>query len=371
MTLASLRSALRWVPLWALALTLGCSSGGGRTTNDSGTLPATCSPTCTPGMTCCSGPSGSACVDLTTDATNCGACGISCGANDCVGGVCSAVGTDGGGVDSSGGGSCAPSCSSSQRCCGTTCANRQAPAGVLDARTDTSFANCNGCGLACDPERASVCGQQLGGSGPPQCLCGNFAQCPVGQTCVSNGGTFTCSDPSSDPTHCGAAGTMCAEGESCVGGACVCGSTGAACGAGQACCGGACVDTTSDAMNCGACGMACSAGESCSGGSCGCGSSGVACRAPTAGVFGMGGDPGESCCGGTCVANTDSSCACAACDTAAGESCQVGGGGILPGMGGGAPQVCCGDTSVALLGCGGGGLGDGGLPGGDGGLPFP
>lgn len=353
-------ASLRWVAFLSLSLALGCSGGGGRG-GDSGTS-GSCSPACTSGQACCASGASHVCAAFSSDPNHCGGCGVSCGGGSCVSGSC-VGGSDGGGIDSSMPGMCSPSCSSAQRCCGTSCANRQAPAGVLDGRGDTSFSNCNGCGLACDADRASVCGQQLGGSGPPQCLCGNFAQCPVGQVCASSGGTFTCADLSSDPANCGAVGNACAEGESCVGGSCGCGGTGAACTAGQACCGGACVDVSSNAMNCGSCGMACAGGETCSGGSCGCGSSGVACTAPEAGTFGTGGSPGQSCCGGVCVDNTDSSCGCAACDTAAGDSCQVGGGGIIPGMGGDV-SVCCGDSSVAILGCGGG-------LGGDAGLPFP
>src|SRR5262249_25804543 len=40
--------------------------------------------TCNNGLTNCSG----ACVDLLTDAANCGMCGHSCGAQTCVGGLC-------------------------------------------------------------------------------------------------------------------------------------------------------------------------------------------------------------------------------------------------------------------------------------------
>ena len=113
-------------------------------------------------------------------------------------------------------------------------------------------------------------------------------------------------------------------------------------------------------MNCGGCGNVCPANApSCNGGTCGCGT-GPACAEPMAGALGMPGNPGESCCDGACVANTDTSCLCEPCT--GDETCQVGGGGIIPGMGGGAVQVCCGDESVAFLGCGGFGLGDGGLP---------
>ncbi len=314
-----------------------------------------CTPACTAGTLCC----GTRCANPNTDPMNCGGCGVAClPGQRCSSGMCTGTPVDGGGADSGGSSMCTPSCSSSQRCCGASCVNREGPSGVLDARTDSSFGNCNGCGLACDPDRASRCGTQLGMSGPPQCLCGNNLQCPMGQACVTNDtGTFICADLNFDPMNCGAVGNRCGEGESCISGVCQCGSTGASCAPGQACCGGSCIDTQTDSMNCGACGNACGAGSTCSGGMCGCGG-GPPCRAPTPGVFGMGGDPGESCCGGTCVANTDTNCACEACT--GDNTCQVAGGGLLPGMGGGEVSVCCGGPEVALLGCGGGF--DAGLP---------
>ena len=189
----------------------------------------------------------------------------------------------------------------------------------------------------------------MAGSTTAQCLCGMFNQCPIGQACVNNSGSYLCANLMFDPMNCGMVGNACAEGESCNGGVCTC-NGGATCGIGQACCADGCIDTAGDAMNCGGCGIACGPGESCNGGTCGCGA-GPACAEPMAGVFGMGGNPGESCCGGTCVANTATSCACEACTGE--DTCQVGGGGIIPGMGG-EVSVCCGDESVAILGCGGG-----------------
>ena len=318
-----------------------------------------CNPACAAGLTCCNG----ACVATQTRADHCGMCGNVCAAGStCAAGVCSGGPTMDGSVmpmpDSSVPSMCMPTCSADERCCGTTCFDRAAPAGQLDARTHESFLNCNGCGLGCDMDRASRCGAPAAG-GAAQCLCGNTSQCPVGQACVQRAGNYLCADLRFDRDNCGEVGRVCAEGESCTNGMCGCGA-GPACAAGQACCGSACIDTSSDAMNCGGCGTVCGPNApNCNSGSCGCGS-GPACAAPVAGVFGMGGMPGQSCCAGACVANTDTSCACAACDTAAGDSCQVGGGGLIPGMGSGMVSVCCGDESVAILGCG------GGFP-----LPFP
>jgi hypothetical protein len=261
---------------------------------------------------------------------------------------------------------CTPACSASQRCCGSTCVSRTGVAVGGDGRTDPSFGSCNGCGIACDAERASACSVPGGGAGTPRCMCGIYDQCAAGQVCVIDGGEFACVNTQTDANNCGEVGNACAEGESCVSGSCSC-NGGPECGSGQACCGSGCVDVQSDEMNCGACGTACSGDESCQSGMCVCGSGAGAraCAAPMAGTFGMGGSLGESCCGGTCVANTDTNCGCGvACDTAADETCQVGGGGFLPGMMTEA-SICCGGAEVALLGCG------GGLPGGDGGFPFP
>jgi len=273
---------------------------------------------------------------------------------------------------------CTPECTDQQRCCGGSCIQRAVPPDT-DGRSDPSFGNCNGCGIACDSMRASSCSVPGGGEGMARCLCGAFEQCLAGEACVNEGGSFICISTSTDPNNCGEIGNMCATGESCVAGACVCGSSGAACSAGQACCAGSCVDTTMDPANCGGCGTVCTPeSPQCMGGSCICPESGRACDAPMAGAFGMGGSLGETCCPGVgCVANSDTSCGCEMCTGE--DTCQVGGSGFIPGgMGEDVATVCCGDSSVAFLGCGGfpfpfPGGGDGGLPfpGGDGGVPFP
>jgi len=350
--LASLRLGAL-LALGAVSL-IGCGSDRG-----TGSDPGTCSMECSTGATCCVSGGVELCVNPLADPNHCGGCGIAC-AGACVSGTCSGGPVGGDGSVTS---DCSPMCSSAQRCCGTSCVNRVGTASAGDG--DSSFANCNGCGLSCDTSRATHCGT-LSAGGPSTCMCGDFAQCPPGQVCSNAGGSYLCADLNTDPNNCGAVGNACNTGESCVAGTCGCGASGA-CAAGQGCCAGACVDVTSDASNCGACGTVCGAeAPNCNGGSCGCGTGG-ACALPVAGVFGMGGSPGESCCGGSCVPNTDSSCLCAPCT--GGDTCQIGG--DLLGMGG-AVEVCCGDSTVAFLGCGGGGVPglDGGL-GGDGGLPFP
>lgn len=338
---------------------------------------ASCPTPCATSQICCAGQ----CVFNLVDRNHCGACNNFC-SGTCSDGVCSTGGFDAGDLPDRGPiGSCSPTCAADERCCGTTCVDREQPVNIDGRPTSTEdprspFNNCNGCGLRCDATTAISCSIRPGGT-TPECACGEFRACPTGEQCVNDGGRYQCINTSNNPMHCGSIGNACAPGETCTAGVCGCG--GAACGTGQACCGGTCIDVTSDANNCGACGTRCTPNApSCVGGSCTCPESGRACTAPTAGGGGFGGgggSPGESCCPGRgCVANTNTDCGCMACPD--GDDCVVGGSGFF-GMGGGTEiaTVCCGDAfQVALLGCGGfPGFpgGDGGGFGFDGGVPFP
>lgn len=321
-----------------------------------------CSPECGAFQQCCMGDDGSyACVRISDNPNHCGGCGIRCPSGRCMSSMCIG-GSDDGGPPT---GDCRPTCSSAQRCCGTTCVNRSVTPGT-DGRTDSSFMHCNGCGLACDPERASACSTPAGMSGPPRCLCGNFPQCSGSDVCVaSSTGTFQCVNLSTNPDNCGEVGHECAEGEICSGGECVCGSTGGSCSEGQACCGGSCIDITSDPENCGGCGNVCGEqGTSCQDGTCRCGD-GPGCRAPA------GSDLGELCCADTCVPQDAANCGGCGMACASGEMCVYGT--TLTGT----MEICC--SPVVLPGfpsfCFGGGFGDGGFPFDasfpfDGGFPF-
>lgn len=329
---------------------------------------------CSSGNLCCEVAGvGPMCRDTQTDSTHCGGCGIRCAAGQtCSGGTCQgSVPADGSvGLDS-GPSMCGSACTSSQRCCGSSCVDRQVTSGT-DGRANSSFRNCNGCGNACNMDRASACSVPLGMGGTPRCLCGNSPECAAGFVCAAGaGGAFTCINTQTDRNNCGRVGNVCPGAETCSGGVCGCGSI--TCGAGTSCCGGACIPTDSDPNNCGGCDIVCGAqGTSCEGGMCKCGS-GPACRKT------MGTDKGQICCANSCVDNNDSHCgACDnACEGGMMNTCIVGSS-FFPG--GSGEGVCCGFGGLPIPGFEGFcldfpglGGGDGGLPfpGGDGGLPFP
>jgi hypothetical protein len=286
-----------------------------------------------------------------------------------VGGMCptgapsdGGPGFDGGPrVDSGPPGMCSPTCSSAQRCCGTTCVNRSVTPGT-DGRSDSSFMNCNACGIGCDSMRASACSQRTGMSGTLECLCGNFPQCTGSDVCVmTTAGVFQCVSLSTDPNNCGEIGNVCNMGEICSGGSCVCGSTGGPCAAGRACCSGACIDVTTDSMNCGACGNVCGAqGTTCEDGACRCGT-GSGCRAP------VGTDLGELCCADTCVPQDAMNCG------GCGSTCTDDAMCIYGSTFGGTMEVCCGMEFFPGFPsfCDPESSDGGGFPGADGGVPFP
>jgi hypothetical protein len=225
------------------------------------------------------------CVPIATDANNCGGCGIRCAAGQlcrvgsCVNGMMPMDGSVPG-IDLGPPGACSPSCPSTQRCCGTTCVNRNVPSGT-DGRSDRSFMNCGACGNACDPMTASACsgtsctcgtlgrpcaaGQicRNAGSGfTCQANCGLLGgPCPAGTTCCGAGDEAVCINTNLDAFNCGACGNACAGGTACSAGMCVATCGGAVCAAGQLCCADTCVNA--DASNCGGCGVTCSGDDIC------------------------------------------------------------------------------------------------------------
>jgi hypothetical protein len=197
------------------------------------------------GLSCKEGFSecGSACVDLRSDARNCGGCAVSCGAEEvCQNSNCvpfSQVGGDGGtdaGVD------------------GGPLTDGASPADGSSPTDDGAVPNADGgdgAGIGDLPDGSTLPDAALpavcqGPGSPDDCVC-NLGQLKCETTCV---------EAAADPLHCGACDHMCGQGEVCAGGVCA-----PTCEAQDLTdCAGICVDTLSDPDNCGGCGIACASG---------------------------------------------------------------------------------------------------------------
>ncbi len=260
--------------------------------------PPDVAPTCpTPTALC-----GGACVDLQSNALNCGACGRTCqSAESCVMGACRVL------------------CASGQTACSGACVELQ-----------SNTLNCGACGRACPSGQGCMSGACVAGCPSPRATCGsqcvdlqsdpgNCAACgnvcAAGQSCQSGRCTLTCTtgqttcgarcvDTQSDVANCGACGNACASGQVCSAGRCT-----VMCGPGQTACSGRCVTTQNDVANCGSCGLACPTGQGCTGGACV-----STCAA------------GQTSCTGRCVDVRTDATNCGACGRAcaAGQTCATG-----------------------------------------------
>ena len=235
---------------------------------------------------------GDACVDLKSDDSNCGSCGVQCIAETtCKAGACAIMCMDG-----------------SVDCDGAYC-----------AFVDDDPANCGACGHACDEGEACSEGSCVPSCGDTEMRCdgqcvdwNDPAHCGAcdracAETEVCNLGTCepfcdlgldpcdgACVDLDRDDANCGACGNACTGGRACEGGSC-------ACPEGTELCGGVCVDTQTDAAHCGACDAACEPGVACEGGACGC-------------------PGGQTRCEGMCVNTSTDASNCGTC----GNVCEVG-----------------------------------------------
>jgi hypothetical protein len=210
-----------------------CSPGYGF----SACLPPSCGPG-TEGLPCAYGPGvpgtccGGACVDMSTDPSNCKACGSACSSGYCVTSC----------FDYPPAQHCPLTCGPGTICAGEACVGSACWFTPYSGTTDQAYC------LAKDGGIGACCGA-------------------------------SCADLTSDPQHCGACGVVCTAGTACHNGLC---NGDSSCGPGHVgsycnldagltslCCpGSGCVDTSSDANNCGACGTACAAGQVCDAGSC-------------------------------------------------------------------------------------------------------
>jgi hypothetical protein len=151
------------------------------------------------------------------------------------------------------------------------------------------------------------------------CQTPDLTRCPTPQGCI-------CVYLDRDNDNCGACGSHCPDGHSCLGGRCMCYRGN---GIFEEPCNGSCyVDFRHDPANCGSCGHACRLGEFCVSGSCSCG--GSRCL------------PCEMCEGGTCVPVVCPSCQVCADDLCVADPTQDG---TICGF----DQICCGGACVSMM----------------------
>src|SRR4051812_39669404 len=198
----------------------GGATGPASVTGPTG--PAGTPPNCSKGQTAC----GNSCVDLQTDARNCGACGAKCRGNGstCAKGACNFEQT-------------------------VTCAPGLAKCNGKCVKLNNDDNNCGGCGNSCGGLDCvnSVCGGTCPADRPDDC--------------------GDCVNTRTDPNNCGGCFVACAAGQTCTNG--VCGNNpGGVCPAGQTNCSGTCVKLNNDDNNCGACGNSCG-GQDCGNSVCG------------------------------------------------------------------------------------------------------
>jgi hypothetical protein len=192
-------------------------------------LGPTCARACVAGEGCCPLPDGGVdCVNLSNDAENCGACGVSCAGEGqgtrCFAGRCQC----GDGVDG---------CNGTRG--STCCPVREGVTRPYCANFDRDLSDCDGCGLACDPRRTDRCsaGNCYCGSRPITC-----AGTPDDLCCPDAFDEGSCVDTRTSLDHCGGCGIVCVMGETCVAGVCTRGATcaGGCAGPDAYCCEGVC-----------------------------------------------------------------------------------------------------------------------------------
>ena len=339
---------------------------------------------CPGGQLSCNG----ACIDVSNDNANCGACGAACaGGTVCSGGKCGASCASGAILCSDGKchdltndnascGVCGTVCAAGTLCsagkCAASCLAGTALCG--DGRChdlDSDNANCGNCGSTCPP--GNVCSNGVcalscqsgltncngtcvdtkrddlncGGCGQP---CAGGQLCSMGQCALSCLGSEkkcngTCADLKTDNNNCGGCGTVCPGGTVCNGGACS-----ASCASPYTTCPAVgtnpayCADLQHDPANCGTCGGACPTGQVCQNGQCA-----FTCA------------PGQMSCSGVCANIQTDNSHCGRCTTVcgAGEMCSMGACGATcasplftcPAVG--ANAAYCADTQGDPANCGG------------------
>lgn len=291
---------------------------------------------------CCNG----SCIDSTQDLAHCGGC-----SRPCTDGICSPI------ANSSTPGAafclatrlstdCRASCGVGHFCLdglchpascqppssvGYSCLDGTAPGaccgsffGATCENLNTDSSNCGGCGVVCPTGQTCVGGVCQGSSRCERGEVGRFCRLDAGTDAVCCPGAG-CTDRSTDSRNCGACGTVCPTGLSCMDSRCVApictvATAGRQCdadgGLGQ-CCGTTCATLKTDALNCGSCGRQCALGETCRDGACAldmCSGSTLnsACHVVGGGV--------GSCCASGCIDSSSDPLNCGGC----GRVCPTG-----------------------------------------------
>jgi len=281
-------------------------------------------------------------TDLRESATDCGACGTTCGVNmDCLGGACV--------------------CNHYFADCDEN------PDTGCEIMVKTDPMNCGDCGNVCNLPPADFCEENFLMVHPRLGECAEFACVyePVATPCQ-----FGCADGICLGDPCKE--VQCGEGEICIDGTCACGGTGPDCIDEQVCCGTGCVLVWNNPDHCGDCFMTCGQNAFCEGVTCQCASQEFAdCNTSwTDGCESNLLESAENCgeCGNSCGQNTacvSGQCDCADgygnCDGAWSNGCETDlntpGNCGLCGLDCPTDEVCCGGTCANLaqddLNCGG------------------
>ena len=210
-------------------------------------------------------------------------------------------------------------CAGASGCCGGGC-NKAGPCTVKKKGKTKLTGNCRCFTVPCSPDCA---GKACGGDG----CGGTCGTCADGGSCVDG----ACACPAAKPTecqgacvdtgtsehHCGGCGQACPAASFCSGGRCYCPIGTTYCRAAAAC-----VDTYTSPGNCGRCGNACAANQTCADGEC-------RTDCPV----------GQRPCGSVCISAGD---CCADADCADGRICRNGSCACRPGT------DVCDDACVRL-----------------------
>jgi hypothetical protein len=267
-----------------------------------------CYKCCSGGLTLC----GDACKNLSTDPSNCGACGKTCPSDHvCCNGTCANLSGDASNCGTCGHGCpvppysiatcidkvCQVSCQVGAQKCGDACcpSGGSSSGGIGEPCSSITLSQCeraaqltyNGCKADCRGVRGTRCLDTCEAQYPPALqACQDLPRCTAALDCCRD----VCTNPAdflTDSYNCGICGNVCPENASCIQGVCVCPSgqtlsNGFCCpqgywaNSGRGCCpipqtncsSVGCTDTSTDNNNCGSCGNICGGADTCAGGQC-------------------------------------------------------------------------------------------------------